>query len=78
MNLPAMSGVVFPFKGQATLAFVRELDFCLQPANFISTSVIPFQTGRRIARIRLQILPCLIPTNRDAHFRLKTNPQTSA
>jgi hypothetical protein len=24
MNLPAMSGVIFPFKGQATLAFIRE------------------------------------------------------
>jgi hypothetical protein len=41
------------------LELVRELDFGLQPTNFISTSVIPFQMGRRIARIRLQILPCL-------------------
>ncbi len=31
----------------------------MTPTPNIPTSVIPLQAGRRIARIRLQILPCL-------------------
>ena len=38
MNLLAMSGVIFPFKGQETLAFVREL---VQDSRFDSGFSFP-------------------------------------
>jgi hypothetical protein len=56
-----------------SLARVRELDFGLQPANFISSSVIIFAGLRPDTTANFAL-----PEINFARFRLKTNSQTSS